>query len=54
MTASGPIPFAVSVGVSVATAADASFDVLYRRADIALYRAKAEGKNRYAVCEESR
>lgn len=53
-TASGPIPFAVSVGISVATAADASFDVLYRRADIALYRAKAEGKNRYAVCEESR
>lgn len=54
MTANGPIPFAVSVGVSAASAAAASFDVLYRRADIALYRAKAEGKNRYAVCEESR
>lgn len=53
-TADGPIPFAVSVGISVATAADASFNVLYRRADAALYRAKAEGKNRYAVCEESR
>ena len=53
-TAGSPIPFAVSVGISAATAADASFDVLYRRADTALYRAKAEGKNRYAVCEESR
>ncbi len=53
-TADGPIPFAVSVGISAATAADASFDVLYRRADAALYKAKAEGKNRYSVCEESR
>jgi diguanylate cyclase (GGDEF)-like protein len=53
-TAAGPIPFAVSVGISAATAADASFDVLYRRADAALYQAKAEGKNRYAVCAETR
>jgi diguanylate cyclase (GGDEF)-like protein len=52
-TANGPVPFAVSVGISAATAANASFDLLYRRADIALYRAKGEGKNRYALCEES-
>jgi diguanylate cyclase (GGDEF)-like protein len=53
-TAAGPIPFAVSVGVSAATAAEASFDVLYRRADAALYQAKDDGKNRYAVCAEAR
>jgi diguanylate cyclase (GGDEF)-like protein len=50
----GPIPFAVSIGISVASASEASFDVLYKRADTALYRAKAEGKNRYAVCGDSR
>jgi diguanylate cyclase (GGDEF)-like protein len=52
-TREGPMPFSISIGISAATAADASFDLLYRRADIALYRAKGEGKNRYALCEES-
>jgi diguanylate cyclase (GGDEF)-like protein len=52
-TAGGPIAFGVSIGISAATAADASFDVLYRRADTALYRAKGEGKNRYALCTEA-
>jgi diguanylate cyclase (GGDEF)-like protein len=45
----GGVPFAVSVGVGVAKAAEGDFDVLYRRADIALYQAKAAGKNRYAI-----
>jgi diguanylate cyclase (GGDEF)-like protein len=42
-------PFEVSVGVAVAKAAEGDFDVLYHRADLALYQAKNAGKNRYAV-----
>ena len=42
-------PFEVSVGVAVTGAAEGNFDQLYHRADIALYQAKAAGKNRYAV-----
>ena len=45
----GGAPFAVSVGVSVAKAVEGDFDLLYSRADSALYQAKAAGKNRYAV-----
>jgi diguanylate cyclase (GGDEF)-like protein len=52
-TSAGPIPFAVSIGISATTAAHASFDLLYHRADTALYQAKAEGKNRYALWEET-
>lgn len=36
----------VSIGVASLGAQDASFDVLLQRADQALYRAKAEGRNR--------
>jgi diguanylate cyclase (GGDEF)-like protein len=46
---SGDAPFEVSVGVGVAKATEGDFDLLYHRADVALYRAKAAGKNRYAV-----
>lgn len=42
-------PFEVSAGVAVAKAEEGYFDVLYHRADIALYQAKNAGKNRYAV-----
>ena len=42
--------FTVSIGISVANHRDADFDAMYRRADTALYEAKSQGKNRYAVC----
>lgn len=45
----GGVPFAVSVGVGVAGAEEGGFDLLYSRADSALYQAKAAGKNRYAI-----
>jgi GGDEF domain-containing protein len=50
----GGAPFAVSVGVGVAKAAEGNFDLLYHRADVALYQAKAAGKNRYAVFASGR
>lgn len=40
----------VSVGVADATEGEA-FDALVRRADLAMYRAKSEGKNRVCVAE---
>jgi diguanylate cyclase (GGDEF)-like protein len=43
------VPFTVSIGISVEIHASASFDGLYRLADAALYQAKSEGKNRFAV-----
>ncbi|MEO7774388.1 MAG: diguanylate cyclase [Steroidobacteraceae bacterium] len=42
-------PFEVTVGVGVARATEGGFDLLYHRADHALYEAKASGRNRYAV-----
>jgi len=43
-------PFTVSVGISVEKHLNADFDAMYRRADTALYQAKSDGKNRFAVC----
>jgi diguanylate cyclase (GGDEF)-like protein len=42
--------FSVSVGISVEKHFNADFDAMYRRADTALYQAKSDGKNRFAVC----
>ena len=44
------IAFTVSIGISVEQHRNADFDAMYRRADTALYQAKSEGKNRFAVC----
>jgi len=44
-----PVPFRVSIGISVVTAAQGSFDLLYRQADTALYRAKGAGRDGYEV-----
>jgi diguanylate cyclase (GGDEF)-like protein len=49
--ARGGAPFEVSVGVAVVRDEEGDFDLLYRRADAALYQAKAAGKNRYAIFE---
>jgi diguanylate cyclase (GGDEF)-like protein len=44
-------PLTVTASVGVAVGARASADELLRDADIAMYRAKAEGKNRFVVFE---
>lgn len=46
---SAPVGFRVSAGISVVTASDDRFDEIYRQADAALYRAKADGRDRHAV-----
>lgn len=46
---STPVGYRVSAGISVVTAMSGRFDELYRQADSALYRAKADGRDRYAV-----
>ncbi|MEP7314031.1 MAG: GGDEF domain-containing protein, partial [Pseudomonadota bacterium] len=43
-------PYTISIGISVEAHLGADFDEMYRSADAALYRAKAEGKDRYVVC----
>jgi diguanylate cyclase (GGDEF)-like protein len=44
------VPFSVSVGISVTRGSrHDGFDLLYREADKALYRAKNEGRDRYSV-----
>jgi len=42
------VPYTVSIGVTTASASDASLDVIIRRADTALYRAKRNGRNQVA------
>lgn len=44
-----PVPFTVSVGFGLATSLHGGFDALYHRADVALYAAKNEGRDRYAA-----
>ena len=46
------LPLTVSIGVAVRCAEDKGLDCLLRRADAALYRAKAEGRNRVEVAAE--
>jgi diguanylate cyclase (GGDEF)-like protein len=41
--------FGVSIGICVSSGADVTFEVLYRRADEALYKAKTAGRNRYVI-----
>jgi diguanylate cyclase (GGDEF)-like protein len=41
--------YTLSVGICIESSTVTEFDVMYRRADEAMYRAKAAGKNRYEV-----
>jgi diguanylate cyclase (GGDEF)-like protein len=43
------IPFTVSIGVATREAGERDVDALMRRADRALYHAKAAGRNRVEV-----
>jgi diguanylate cyclase (GGDEF)-like protein len=42
-------PYSLSIGICIATQQVIEFDTMYRRADEAMYRAKAAGKNRFEV-----
>lgn len=41
----------VSIGICVYSKSDIDFEMMYRRADEALYRAKSSGKNRYVISD---
>ena len=43
------VPVSISVGIACADEGTWSFENLYQRADIALYRAKQEGKNQFCI-----
>lgn len=47
----GPIELTVSVGVAHSRACDAGMEELYRTSDIALYRAKRDGRDRVIVLD---
>lgn len=51
-TEAGPCAVSASVGVALSRGESTDFETLYRNADQALYRAKAAGKNRFALYEE--
>lgn len=46
---SGRTHFGVSIGICVAPGADTTFELLYRQADEALYKAKQAGRNRFVI-----
>lgn len=48
-TGEGPIPFTVSIGIAMFEAQDKAADSIMARADMALYRAKADGRNRVVM-----
>ncbi len=45
-----PALFTMSIGVGVLDAGETTWTEMLRRADVALYRAKREGRNRVALC----
>ena len=46
IVSNAPLPFSVSIGVAMLDAEDSGFDVIFTRADEALYEAKRSGRNR--------
>jgi diguanylate cyclase (GGDEF)-like protein len=51
VSGSAPLQITVSIGVSEASAQGVDLDTLLARADAALYRAKADGRNCVRLCE---
>lgn len=47
--AAGRWEMSVSIGIAIATAETADFDMIYRKADSALYQVKQRGKNGYEI-----
>jgi diguanylate cyclase (GGDEF)-like protein len=45
-------PLSVSIGITVQEESGADFDRMYREADIALYHAKSQGKNRWELYQD--
>lgn len=45
----GSIPFTISIGIAMFEARDSAADSIMARADMALYRAKADGRNRVVL-----
>jgi diguanylate cyclase (GGDEF)-like protein len=50
----GRVAITISAGLAVLRPGDASYDDVLRRADGALYRAKANGRNRVEIAEDAR
>ena len=48
-TSEGMIAVTISIGVTISTEDEASFDALIKRADMALYQAKQDGRNRVVL-----
>src|SRR5690606_15019603 len=48
-----PVAFTVSVGCGITTGTQSGFDLLYRQADAALYRAKNGGRDCYVIYDEA-
>lgn len=48
-----PVPIGVSIGISMAPADDRGYDKLLKNADMALYRAKADGRNDFRFFERA-
>jgi len=51
MPGKDPLPFSVSIGVAMLDPDDSGFDVIFSRADDALYEAKRSGRNRAVLAK---
>jgi diguanylate cyclase (GGDEF)-like protein len=49
-TVDGKLRFTVSIGLAAAEPGDSTVETLLQRADVAMYEAKAAGRNRVVSC----